>query len=183
MIVGIAGYAQSGKDTVADMLVEHHGFHKIGFAARLKAMLLEVDPLVPAAAFPRSTRLSDYVAAEGWDEAKKLHEVRRLLQCTGMACRSIDEDFWVNALFDVVDELHESVVIPDVRFPNELRRIRAAGGVVWRVVRPGFGPINAHVSETAIERMAVEVTLDNSRSLAFLRVQVETALATLTAHT
>lgn len=33
----------------------------------------------------------------------------------------------------------EGVVIPDVRFLNEVDAVRAGGGVVWRVERPGAG--------------------------------------------
>lgn len=36
MIIAISGFAGVGKDTVADFLVKHHGFVKIGFADELK---------------------------------------------------------------------------------------------------------------------------------------------------
>jgi hypothetical protein len=46
----------------------------------------------------------------------------------------------------------KGVVIPDVRFPNELRRIREVGGKIWR--RSGGGSLEGaaatHISETAL---------------------------------
>jgi hypothetical protein len=39
MLLGINGFAQSGKDTMADRLVEEHGFTKVSFAAPMKEML------------------------------------------------------------------------------------------------------------------------------------------------
>jgi len=36
MIIGICGLIGSGKGTVADILVEYHGFQKISFADKLK---------------------------------------------------------------------------------------------------------------------------------------------------
>ena len=33
MIIGLSGYARSGKDTAADRLVNNHGFVRYSFAA------------------------------------------------------------------------------------------------------------------------------------------------------
>src|SRR5687768_3384285 len=41
-IIGITGRAGSGKDTVADYLVERHGFVKIAFADPIKQMLRQL---------------------------------------------------------------------------------------------------------------------------------------------
>jgi hypothetical protein len=48
-IIGLTGFAGAGKDTVADLLVEHAGFRKLAFADALKAELTEafcVEPIV-----------------------------------------------------------------------------------------------------------------------------------------
>jgi len=39
MLIGINGYARSGKDTMADRLVEKHGFKKVSFAEPMREML------------------------------------------------------------------------------------------------------------------------------------------------
>jgi hypothetical protein len=48
-IIGLTGFANAGKDTVADLLVEHAGFRKLAFADALKAELttaFSVEPIL-----------------------------------------------------------------------------------------------------------------------------------------
>jgi hypothetical protein len=48
-ILGLCGFANAGKDTVADLLVTHAGFRKLAFADELKAELCDafhVEPLI-----------------------------------------------------------------------------------------------------------------------------------------
>ena len=63
------------------------------------------------------------------------------------------------------------VVVPDVRFRNEVEAIRKVGGYVWRVERPGAGlkgATGAHISETGQESIPEELfswVIDNSGTL------------------
>jgi hypothetical protein len=164
------GYAQSGKDTVAAHLVERYGFRRYAFADALKRIALDLDPIVEA---PPSCapgwgvlRLSEVVDRLGWEGAKKRPEVRRLLQHLGVAVRDrLDPDAWVN---EVMRQLHREtapVVITDVRFPNEAKAIREQGGILVRVERPGVGPVNAHHSETALDDLRPEWTVQNDSDI------------------
>lgn len=57
-------------------------------------------------------------------------------------------------------KLPKGVVIPDVRFRNEVDAIRAAGGKVWRVSRFGAGLQGAaakHQSETELDTIPLEL--------------------------
>ena len=45
-MIGLTGYAYVGKDTLAGLLVRSHGYHRLGFADPLKAMLLALDPVM-----------------------------------------------------------------------------------------------------------------------------------------
>lgn len=181
MIIGLSGYAQVGKDTVGAMLVEHHGYTRLSFAQTLKDVLLDVNPRVGMfrpledwrngydahlpAAHPGRCETAP-ASSFDWEYAKKEPEVRRLLQALGVACRNrIGPDVWVDAVMRQYDELQSTpnpdmpgfsqivpVVITDVRFPNEAEAIIARGGQVWRIERPGHGPVNGHESETALDR-------------------------------
>ena len=43
------------------------------------------------------------------------------------------------------------MVVPDVRFPDEAQSIKERGGVIVRIKREGYEPVNAHISETAYQ--------------------------------
>jgi len=147
MIIGIAGHAQHGKDTVGDYLVDSFGFRKFAFADNIKRAVLVVDPFVG----PSGVRLSKLVEHGGWEHAKRLPEVRRLLQVFGTeAGREIfGENVWVDLLFREIDRSEcEDVVITDVRLPNEVREVHHRNGVVWRVKRLGALPLGVNADHT-----------------------------------
>ena len=62
----------------------------------------------------------------------------------------------------------KNVVITDVRFDNEAEAIRAAGGRLWCIDRPGAGlrgSYAAHASEKGIDEKLVDKYLQNSGSI------------------
>lgn len=155
-IVGLSGYAQSGKDTAAQGLIEI-GFTRIAFADILRQVAYALDPYVnlneigQSVRFGHFQRLSRVIDNQGWDIAKeKYPDVRRTLQRLGTeAGRDIlGTDIWVNT---ALDNAHGDIVVTDVRFPNEVRGIEERGGIVIRIIRPGIGPKNDHASETSLD--------------------------------
>ncbi|NBV66567.1 MAG: hypothetical protein EBR75_05795, partial [Actinobacteria bacterium] len=54
---------------------------------------------------------------------------------TEVARRSFHDDIWIAALENKLRKTTDDVVISDCRFPNEIKSIRNAGGIVIRVVR------------------------------------------------
>lgn len=170
MIVGLAGYARAGKDTAGTYLVGHFGFQRRSFADTLRAVLLATDPMVPAGRHatvrgdaPSFVPLHHLVDMFGWEEAKatepdSAYGVRALLQRLGTDAgrRHLGENVWVDA---AMRDLPERTVFTDVRFPNEADAIRAAGGKVVRIVRPGTGPVNDHPSETALDTYGYDASL------------------------
>ncbi len=169
-VVGVRGYAGSGKDSVAQVLVSRHGFERAAFADALKKLAYKADPIVS----PDGRRLSGVIDEIGWDRAKtESPEVRKTLQRLGTAARDVlGEDVWVDALF----RRHRGarcLVVPDVRLPNEMEAMRARGGRVVRVVRPGVGPVNGHISETALDGTEPDAVIENDGSLADLACKVD----------
>lgn len=179
MIIGLSGYARSGKDTVADYLVDNYGFKRVAFADEIRKALLAINPFVPNAYF-----LKDVVEHEGWEVAKTIPHVRVMMQNFGVFVR--DEwgaQFWINQAFRHMDkncrdeqgELHH-VVITDVRFKNEADSITgwtAKNGTVVRVNRPSVQAINNHISETELDDYAFKHILNNDSDLYDLHLQVE----------
>ncbi|WP_432078698.1 hypothetical protein [Streptomyces sp. YPW6] len=176
LLVGLAGFARSGKDSAAEALVEG-GWRRDAFADRLKDFLLRQNPLVPAHPDAPPYRLVNLIAAYGWEGAKeKFPEVRRLLHTTGSDAGrvTLGEDVWVNALFNDYEPEREALVVSDVRFPNEARAVQALGGVVVWIDRPGVGPAkDAHgatyASEVALKNWSFDAVLRNDGDLDDLR--------------
>lgn len=178
-IVGLNGFARSGKDTVADQLVERHGFTKLSMAGPLKTMLRTLDPTLMNTEAGVATRLSGLHRMTE-DELKASvygAEYRRLLQVLGTDCiRAIDPDFWVKAMDKAVRGA-ERVVIPDVRFPNEAEWVRSQGGIVIEILRPGVGPANGHASENRLERHLVDCTVHNNGTVEDLHRKLRTIVS------
>lgn len=164
MIVGICGFAQVGKDTLANELVTRDGYHRVAFADAMRNVLYALNPIVEIprritlngtswlAGGTHNVRLSTIIDESGWDVAKVEHpEIRQLLQRLGTdgGRKYLGEDIWVRTALD--NQQAEKLVVPDVRFPDEAQSIKERGGVIVRIKREGYEPVNAHISETAYQ--------------------------------
>lgn len=175
--LGLNGYARSGKDAAASVLVAE-GWQRLAFADVLRDMAYAIDPYVLVGGYSQTdfVRLTTLVDNEGWDRAKeRYHDVRRLLQRLGTeAGRDIlGKNIWVNTAFNRIEPGVPGVVFTDVRFPNEADRIKAAGGQVVRIVRTGIGPVNAHASDNSLEDYVFDAVLYNDDSLDSLHDKVK----------
>lgn len=182
MLIGLSGYARSGKDAAATFLVAR-GFKRIALADTLRDILYTTDPFVPSHDIRNIhtpvyvTRLSALVDEVGWDKAKSNPEVRRLLQVLGTeAGRNIlGEDVWVNHALGSYD--NSDVVVTDVRFRNEAEFIRSKGGLVVRIERPGVGPVNDHSSDNGLLGYHFDTTIVNDGRLNDLRESILKVIA------
>jgi len=198
MLIGVSGYARTGKDTVSNILVENYGFVRIGFADALKECMYVLNPWVPIKISipipdtiadiarigetqkPQSEfkmrRLREIVDESGWEEAKEVPEVRRLLQRMGteVVRDIVGTDTWVDIAMRKAAE-HPNVVISDLRFPNEHEAVREVGEA-WRVSRPGQLAHNDHSSETALDDAAFDRWILNDGTLLDLETKVGEAV-------
>jgi hypothetical protein len=162
-IIGLTGYAQSGKDTLAKILVDNYGYRRVAFADKIREFLYEVNPMVGCSP---TGYLRDLVNLVGWDNAKQEPQVRRLLQDLGVGARKVfGDDFWVTQAFVGISP-PEKIVITDVRFTNEAETIKQhSGAQVWRVKRSGVSAVNTHVSETEMDGHPVDQIFVNNGSI------------------
>ena len=168
MIIGLSGYARSGKDEIAKILVEKFGFKRRAFADPIRSFVTKVNPILES-----GHRLNEVVKEFGWELAKSRTETRRLLQEVGLAGRElIDEDVWIKAAFKDINHYMDNVVVSDVRFKNEAEFIRKEQGRVWRVLREGVGPVNNHISETELDGAYFEAYVPNNGTLEELEAYV-----------
>jgi len=68
-ILGLSGYAQSGKDTIADYLVKNYGYTKISFADPIRKALYALNPKVNIADM-LGVSLAAVVDGLGWENVK-----------------------------------------------------------------------------------------------------------------
>lgn len=175
MIIGLTGYARSGKDEVAKILVEEYGYKRLAFADKIRELLFEMDPPIPVGYGLEAhvVGLRNYVEIYGWDEGKQNKTVRAMLQNLGVGARkTFGTDFWVAQTFSQVTP-ENNYVISDVRFQNEAVAIEQYdNSQIWRVERPGIDAINNHISERAMEDYSVEKVIKNEGTLDELRTSV-----------
>lgn len=176
MLIGFAGYAQTGKDTCAEHLCSQYEFQNYKFATSLKEMVGNIDPYVFYDGWPSDhLRYSQAVSEYGYEVAKRNYpEVRNLLKNFGMEMRNqFGDDIWVELLFNNIESFENNVVISDVRFLNEANAIKKYGGVVVRVNRPGVGPDSDHPSETEMDKIEYDYVIDNDGSIVELELKID----------
>lgn len=163
MILGLSGYARSGKDEAAKVLVEEFGFERIAFADKLRDFLYALNPVVigwDEDGYGKKVRIVEevrYVIEDfGWDGYKEspfANNMREYLQRLGTEAgrQVLWDSIWIDAAFAGTDPKENNYVITDVRFPNEAEAVRERGGCLWRITREGVGPANSHASETSLD--------------------------------
>lgn len=149
MIVGIAGRAGSGKDTVADFLVQRHGFTKVSCAGPLKAMMA-------ACGFPEPLNR---------DDKEKLipgfkFTWRQAAQDLGTKWgRGLQDDIWIQMIEQRMRRSRDRFVISDVRFDNEADMVRRMHGKMLHLYgrEAALGEAASHASEAGV---TIYLTLD-----------------------
>lgn len=200
MIIGVCGFIGSGKDTIADYLVNVHGFRRESFANTLKDAVAAVfgwDRILLEGRTKEAREWREQVDP-WWAERLNMPNLtpRWVLQQWGteVCRRGFHDDIWIASVENKLRRTNDDIVISDCRFPNEIASIKQAGGVVVRVVR---GPepdwydlalqhnqgsaqaniqlmnLKIHASETAWVGTEFDYILDNNRSLDDLFKQVE----------
>jgi len=204
MIIGVCGFIGSGKDTIADYLTNFHGFRRESFANSLK------DAVAQVFGWDRTMLEGRTKQAREWREQKDAWWSERLgmditprwvLQYWGTeVCRkAFHDDIWIASLENKLRNSKDDIVISDCRFPNEIKSIKEAGGIVIRVKRGddpewyrdaadmNAGPkctnwalasgrmskLNIHASETAWVGTKFDATLTNDTTIDDLFAKVK----------
>jgi rhodanese-related sulfurtransferase len=141
MIIGFVGFIGSGKDTAADYLVNSHGFRRDSFANTLKDAVAAVfgwDRVLLEGRTKEAREWRERVDP-WWSERLGMPKLtpRWVLQYWGTdVCRNhFHDDIWIASLEYKMRKTADNIVISDVRFPNEIKAIHNAGGIVVRIKR------------------------------------------------
>lgn len=153
-IIGFSGKKQSGKTTVSEFLLSEIS------SALSRSFAFYLKEVVAACFDDTIVRYGKtYDTDEGKSDVLPCHKtVREVLQIVGTDMfRSLDSKCWIRPFEKWCRNVSDCslIVVPDVRFPNEVRCIRDLGGVVIRLLRAPFGDVDKHESETALDEMEV----------------------------
>jgi len=129
MIIGICGFIGSGKDTIADFLVSHHGYRRESFASTLKDAVASVFgwDRIMLEGTTKASRVWREQEDEWWSERLGIKVTPRLvLQLWGTdVCRkAYHDDIWIASLENKLRKIEDDIVISDCRFPNEIQAIK-----------------------------------------------------------
>lgn len=179
MLVGIVGKARSGKDTfsgyLADALFEETGktFVLMAYATELKRRCQEDFDLSYGQLWGNEKEVEDkrYIKAYATTTGSPSQPQpiywtpREIMQAYGQFFRTIKYNFWVDCLFNVINEKeYENIIITDVRHPNEAEPIKERGGYLVKVKRDVKEEVHGqhHISETAMDGYEVDFTVVNN---------------------
>ncbi len=189
-LIGINGFKTSGKDTTYAIIrrIEPDA-RRVAFADKLKLL----------AALSLGLEFSDSILIDLMNACKEswtlhlasndvpddlFHSItgREFLQHLGNHARRVFGDtFWIDQVLppdhDALMAMYpyeNLLVVTDVRYANEAERVKAIGGSMWEIVRPGIDS-DGHASEIPLPRELVDLTIINDGSLADLEAKVKEA--------
>lgn len=169
-LIGICGAAGSGKDTLAEGIARIDVYYVYHFADPIKNALNAMFGWGPV-----------YWKDREWKE-KPIDWLgvspRVLAQTLGTEWgrEVIDQEIWLKVAQEKYRKMGGKAVIntksngeiaamgmivPDVRFENEARWIKEAGGILFKVHRPGIEEVAAHSSESADLTPWIDYTILN----------------------
>lgn len=189
MLIGLTGFARSGKDSAANIVLQWAGrvgvnARKQGFADYLKLSLLRLfDPyasMEEALIWADNFKLEGEISLSGPVQAftgqrpERVISGRTALQRYGTECHReiFDEDFWIDPVLDHYQADQELLIVPDIRFPNEAIAVLAHGGVIWCLHRQNAMTESDHASESGLADHWITEHIGNNGSLLDLEVNV-----------
>jgi len=166
-LIGISGYAGSGKDTVADYYIENSRFARYSLADPIKKAASEMFG-VPLAHF--SDRELKEVVIPFWGFSP-----RYMAQIIGTECgrNLFRQDIWIKRAEVEYNKYRDNfnaggMVIPDIRFENEAVWIQKMGGTLIHITRPDYdGDVGTagHASEAGYSDNLKDYTVINDGTI------------------
>ena len=144
-LVCLAAQMRSGKDVIADYIVERYGklynekWAKRGWAEGLKSVVSDC--------FGISRGEIEMWKTESMMPPDYIVTMRQALQMVGDGFRQIKPDVWIAWTLNK----SQPMVIPDGRYINELIAVHDADGVNVLIIRPGFENADPHPSEAQMK--------------------------------
>lgn len=173
MLIGITGQKRNGKDTIADHLCWEHGYTRFGLADPMRRFAMDLF---------------------GWSDDWIENHKEEIDPEYGISYRQFMTWFGTEGLqfnlpetfpeFDKVTgrkvhvrrltrEATKKTVVSDIRFPHEEEEIHRLGGVIIRVIRPGFENDDDHGSESEALNIKADYEVINDGSISDLNDEID----------
>lgn len=180
-IIGLVGKKQSGKDTLAEYLVEEYGYVRYAFA----------DPIKEACQV-----IFGFTDEQCWGGEKEIMDTywkvtpRKIFQVFGTELfqyelpkyatelSDIGRSFWVYRFARWYEQQLEKnpqvkIVITDVRFLFEAELIKRLGGMIVNITRTNQLNTDTHASEMEMETIAHDFQILNDSTIQNLHQQAD----------
>lgn len=163
-LIGITGKAGTGKDTLAKIIVEEYGFAQYALAHPMKAAMCAAFDL-PMHVFEDRELKEQTIAWIG-------KSPRQLMQLFGteFGRRLVRDEIWLMVAerrreWLASTDTCSGMVVSDIRFPDEAAWIRACGGLLIHLDRPGVEAVSAHSSENGVSMEDGDALIQNNGSI------------------
>lgn len=177
VIIAICGAKRSGKDVLADHLVNHYHYEKIKIAEPLKHIVNQLFNFTPVQ------------TGEG-DEKDELDPrwgitPRQALQFFGTEIMqfkiqellpNIGRKFWISGLTAKLSP-DQKYVISDLRFYHEYEELAKHNAYIIKVSRPSNSMCDPHSSEEEYKKIPHDLFITNDADIKSLLIKLDDALA------
>lgn len=177
MLIGILGCSKHGKDTIADYLCDQYGFEKITLSEPLKEVCRILFGFT-----------NEQLYGDKKDIIDPKYEVspRLIFQYLGTdilrrdinkIVPNLKDNIWI----DIVSSKYLSkkqnnpnvkIVISDIRFENEVKRIHELNGIIIKVIRPSLKNNDEHESEKNILNIKGDYEIINDGTILDLHEKI-----------
>ena len=180
-LIGLTGYAGSGKDTVRDCL-DDLGWHGLALADPIRLM---VGEMLDSANISRKWMMNRELKEQTIPELGVSYRALAQTLGTEWGRKTVSPMLWIRMAQAYMDSTctaarpvggFDKFVVSDIRFANEAQWIRDQGGAIWRIERPQAVPVRAHVSEAEIYHFAADAVIVNDGTFDQLWYNVIAAL-------
>jgi len=205
MIIGIGNKARQGKDTAGEYLNKEYGFQILHFADPIydecrkcriyykngsnifylkppdEDFCVYEDPPEHMKRWIREKGEkkdnlpfdTDYV----YTGMKNKDSIILQFWGTDFRRKRFGGDFWLKKIKKILENNAEKdYVLPDVRFKNEAKLVKSLGGVIWRIIRPGYkikDRKTSHTSETEMDNYDYDKVIINDGTIEDLYKKVD----------
>lgn len=173
--IAISGKANSGKNTVANLIINHLDKNArcatLAFADPIKEIIKIMFPHVKKRHLYGSSKYRNTIIEGAVDKSGNPLTIRQALIeiGTGMG-RGMNSFVWLDVFehrFAKLAKRNDVIIVTDARFPNEISHLKKSGFVLLRVSRKTDTVIN-HSSETEqdnIKDSDFDIIIDNNGTL------------------